>query len=169
MSFRLKEGRLIIGLPYSHKLYEYWQLCMHSLIALALHPPQSAIVWRVLADCLSLVAMTLLPSPSETAWRSRLTLLTTLPDNFYGISPTFTILRHVQQKNRFEFYGQEPSWGLRIWNCNVRMPQIREFWRIFVSVWISTRYRFSVSSVKKKGAKTQAPRGQKLRVDAIRS
>ena len=40
-SFRLKEGRLIIGLPYSHKLYEYWQLCMHSLIALALHPPPS--------------------------------------------------------------------------------------------------------------------------------
>ncbi|WP_404830262.1 leucine-rich repeat domain-containing protein [Segatella bryantii] len=23
--------------------------------------------------------------------------------------PTFTILQHVQQKKRFEFYGQEPS------------------------------------------------------------
>jgi len=32
MSFRLKEGRLIIGLPYSHKWYEYWQLCMHWLL-----------------------------------------------------------------------------------------------------------------------------------------
>ena len=147
---------------------------MHSLITLALYPPQSAIAWRVLADCLSLIAMPLLPSPSETAWRNWLTQLTTLPDKFYGISTTFTIvryipLRHVQQKRDFEFYGQEPSWDLRIWNCDVRMPQIREFWRFFVSIWISTRYRFSVSSVKKKGAKTQAPRGQKLRVDAIRS
>ena len=96
------------------------------------------------------------------------------PRHILQYQPTFNIvryipLRHVQQKNRFEIYGQEPSWDLRIWNCDVRMPQIREFWRIFVSIWISTRYRFSVSLVKKKGAKTQAPRGRKLRVDAIRS
>ena len=88
--------------------------------------------------------------------------------------PTFNIvryipLRHVQQKNRFEIYGQEPSWDLRIWNCDVRMPQIREFWRIFISIWISTRYTFNVSSVQEMGAKTPAPRGRKLRVDAIRS
>ena len=168
-SFRFKEGKFILGRPLSYKLYEYWQLCMHSLITLALHPPQSAIAWRVLADCLSLIAMARLPSPSETAWRSWLTQLTTLADNFYGISPTFTILRHIQQKNRFEFYGQEPSWDLRIWNCDVRMPQIREFWRIFVSIWISTSYTFSVSLVQEMGAKTPAPRGRKLRVDAIRS
>ena len=96
------------------------------------------------------------------------------PRQFLQHQPTFNIvkyipLRHVQQKRDFEFYGQEPSWGLRIWNCDVRMPQIREFWRIFVSIWKSTRYTFSVSSVQEMGAKTPGPRGRKLRVDAIRS
>ena len=147
---------------------------MHSLVAMALLPSQSAIAWRVLADCLSLIAMDRLPPPSAITWRNWLTQLTTLPDKFYGISTTFTIvryipLRHVQQKRDFEFYGQNPSWGLRIWNCDVRMPQIREFWRIFVSVWISTRYTFGIFSVQEMGAKTPAPRGRKLRVDAIRS
>ncbi len=32
MSFRHKEGRLIIGLPYSHKLYEYLWLYIHWLL-----------------------------------------------------------------------------------------------------------------------------------------
>ena len=96
------------------------------------------------------------------------------PRHILQYQPTFNIvryipLRHVQQKNRFEIYGQEPSWGLRIWNCQNEMPQIREFWRIFVSSWISTHYTFNVSSVQEMGAKTPAPRGRKLRVDAIRS
>ena len=41
MSFRFKEGKFILGLPLSYKLYEYWQLCMHSLIAMALLPSPS--------------------------------------------------------------------------------------------------------------------------------
>ena len=31
-SFRFKEGKFILGLPLSYKLYEYWQLCMHVFI-----------------------------------------------------------------------------------------------------------------------------------------
>ena len=65
---------------------------IHSLITLALHPPQSAIAWRVLADCLSLIAMTLLPPPSAITWRNWLTQLTTLPDIFYSISLLLTLL-----------------------------------------------------------------------------
>ena len=150
MSFRFKEGKFILGLPLSYKLYEYWQLCMHSLIAMAL-----------------------LPSPSETAWRNWLTPLTTSPDIFYSISLLLTLLDiyHYGMHNKEGFWNLRTRTLMRFAYLKLQneMPQIREFWRIFIFIWISACYAFSVSSVQEMGAKTPGPRGRKLRVDAIRS
>ncbi len=89
MSFRLKEGRLIIGLPTPTNDTSIGRLSFYNC-----YGPTSVTIGNSVTKLV------------DTAYYTSRHIL--------QYQPTFNIvryipLRHVQQKKRFEFYGQEPS------------------------------------------------------------
>ena len=111
MSFRLKEGKFILGLPLSYKLYEYWQV-MHAftdyfgLTSATIGNSMTSIDRLSFSDCDGPTSVTIGNSVTKLVDAAYYT-----PQHILQYQPTFNIvryipLRHVQQKRGFEFYGQ---------------------------------------------------------------